>query len=240
MGAKIEFRPAHSTMDDLRDLSMEELLERCLRSGEQTAWNEFVRRIQPTIAGVVYKALCRCRPSGKPSGELVDDLVQDTYIKIFRNNCKALREFKSEHENAIFGYLQTIASNCVHDYIRKHNLETDPLSDTFEDGHVSQRIEYDILFRELYQYVKANYSERDGIIFELRHRQGFTAPEIARHPGIKLTLKKVEYRLWRLDQLLKRAFGSAGESHAPTEDCEEHDTSSNRPEYPGPEKRKEK
>ena len=49
----------------------------------------------------------------------MDDLIQDTYVKLFANDKKALRAIKNEYENTIFGYLKVIASNVVRDHFRQ-------------------------------------------------------------------------------------------------------------------------
>ena len=49
---------------------------------------------------------------------LVDDLVQETYLKLFTDNARALRKFVSHHENAIYGFLKVVAANVAQDHIR--------------------------------------------------------------------------------------------------------------------------
>ena len=100
---------------DPRELSAQELLQLCLQSGDQAAWLEFVRRFQPLIAGVVIKTI---RHWTNPTPALVDDLVQDTYLKLCVNNFRALREFDFQHDHALFGFLKKVASNVVQDHFR--------------------------------------------------------------------------------------------------------------------------
>ena len=93
-----------------------ELLHVCLGSGEQEQWQEFVRRTQPLIASVIMNTIRRWK---EPAPSLVDDLIQDTYVKLFANDRKALRSIKNEYENTIFGYLKVVASNVVRDHFRQ-------------------------------------------------------------------------------------------------------------------------
>src|SRR5262245_14813683 len=95
------------------DLPLEQLLGVCLETGEETLWTEFVRRSQPLIAGVVAKTIRRWV---KPSRTIVDDLVQETYLKLCLNNFKALRRFIPQHENALYGFLRVVTSNAVQDH----------------------------------------------------------------------------------------------------------------------------
>src|SRR5579871_1132284 len=106
-------------MDPLK-LSAQQLVQLCLDSQDEAVWTEFVRRFQPLIAGVVNKCVFR---RGGPNPALVDDLVQDTYMKLCANNFKALRNFEFRHENALFGFLKVIATNVAEDYYRKQDNE---------------------------------------------------------------------------------------------------------------------
>src|SRR5215510_3352402 len=94
------------------EIAIRELLNLCLGSEDQELWQKFVRRTQPLIASVIINTLRRWR---EPSPSLVDDLIQETYLKLFANDCKALRSIRNEHENAIFGYLKVTASNATVD-----------------------------------------------------------------------------------------------------------------------------
>ena len=94
------------------ETSIRDLLHLCLSSDGEEQWREFVRRTQPLMASVIINTVRRWKT---PAPSLVDDLIQDTYIKLFANDKKALRSIKNEHENTIFGYLKVIASNVVRD-----------------------------------------------------------------------------------------------------------------------------
>src|SRR5262249_11262501 len=85
--------------------------------GGQSRWNEFVRAFQPMIAGVIIKTLRRW---GQPDAALVDDLVQETFLKLCSHDFRALREIQSDHENAVFGFIKVVASNVVQDHYRKY------------------------------------------------------------------------------------------------------------------------
>jgi len=81
------------------ETSIRDLLQLCLSSDEQEQWGEFVRRTQPLIASVIINTVRRWKT---PAPSLVDDLIQDTYVKLFANDKKALRAIKNEYENTIF------------------------------------------------------------------------------------------------------------------------------------------
>src|SRR5437588_3829617 len=102
---------------DPQQLSARELVKLCLDSKDEALWAEFVRRFQPLIAGVVSKRLSR-HTGRVANGALVNDLVQDTFVKICVNDFKPLRDFDFQHEHALHGFLKVIAQNVVEDYSR--------------------------------------------------------------------------------------------------------------------------
>src|SRR5882672_5572450 len=108
-------QPPTSPMDP-RKLSAQELLQLCLDSQDVASWAEFVRRFQPLISGVVTKCIFH---RGRPNPSLIDDLVQDTYLKLCANDFKALRNFEFRHENAFFGFLKVVAARVAEDHFRK-------------------------------------------------------------------------------------------------------------------------
>ena len=93
-----------------------ELLDLCLRSDDERHWEEFVARTQPLIANVIINTLRRWR---EPSPSLVDDLVQETFLRLFSNDRKALRSIRNEYENTIFAFLKRVASNVTCDHGRQ-------------------------------------------------------------------------------------------------------------------------
>src|SRR5215467_3000954 len=120
------------------EIPIRELLHLCLGSEDQGLWQQFVWRTQPLIANVIINTLRRWR---EPTPSLVDDLIQETYLKLFANDRKALCGIKNEYENTIFGFLKVVASNVVRDHFRQPENKADevepsdsvlPLS---PDGH---------------------------------------------------------------------------------------------------------
>ena len=113
--ARTGTQTAESTDATLNHLNLYDLLLLCLRSRDELSWTEFIRRSQPVIAGVVVKAVRRWT---RPSVSLVDDLVQDTYVKLCANDFRALRRYVCRHDSAIFGFLKVVALNVVQDHFR--------------------------------------------------------------------------------------------------------------------------
>lgn len=187
-----------------------EILNACLETGSEAAWASFVQRFQPLIAASVSRV---ARRYGNPVPALIDDLIQETYLRLCKDNCRSLRDFRAQHDEAIFGYLKVIATSVALDYFRSRS--THKRRGEIEDDGThpeaitsSATIEQSALIQELDQRLAATESERDRAIFWLFYRQGYTARDIASMPNLGLTQKGVESCIYRLTQSLRRVLAS--------------------------------
>jgi RNA polymerase sigma-70 factor (ECF subfamily) len=200
------------------DLSSQELLKECVTRAEAEAWEEFVRRFQPLIAGVVARTAMRWTDV---SPGLVDDLVQETYLKLCTGEFRRLREFESRFEDAIYGFLKAVAYNVTMDYFKVRHatkrgsqlLSKAEFDTALQTVSKENSIEDQILLQEIEDLVnRITDTDRDKLVFLLYYRQGFTARAIADLPGIQLSEKGVESCILRLTrQLRQHIVGSAKE-----------------------------
>lgn len=210
---------------DYSALSSEELVVACLARGDEQVWAEFVRRFQPLISIVVLRT---ARRRGDTSPDLLDDLIQETFLKLCADRESLLRKFRPDHPDSIFGYIKVLTTNLVHDYFkalhsqkRGRNL-TSTLSD--EDGPVessrpslsdAEAIERKVLISQIEAALNALdtglNSRRDRRIFWLHYRTGLSASAIAAVPGIGLTTKGVESILFRLTRQVKEKLCQGGQ-----------------------------
>lgn len=196
-------------------LSAIELVKTCAGSKNERAWMDFIARFQVVIAAAVLRT---ARKWCEPSPSLLDDLIQDTYLKLCENDHGLLRSFRPQHEDSIFGFLKVIAANVVHDYFksaqamkrgasRTGSLDPDYLEPKVAtlDGFdlVSHRLQLEQVNKILRQVTAGKDQERKCAIFWLRHQQGLTASEIAEIPSIGLTTEGVESVLMRLSVLIR-------------------------------------
>src|SRR5262249_16437761 len=103
------------TLVNRASLTSGELIQACIESGDKAVWEEFVRTCHPVIAGVVSRT---ARRFGDSSPQLVDDLIQETYLKLCANLRRIFREFSPRAEESIFGLLKTVALSVTHDHFR--------------------------------------------------------------------------------------------------------------------------
>jgi len=189
-----------------------ELLNACTDANSTDAWAEFIARYQRLLAGVIARIAFRYRGRQEPA--VIDDLVQETYLRLCRDGCRVLRQFRPEREDSIFGFLKVVASSVALDHFRAESAEkrgpaSMPLDELSERHAISsQKPAEDILLHsELWRCLdRIVESDRDANIFRLYYQQGFTAREIATIHSPHLTEKGVESCLYRLTGQLRRAL----------------------------------
>lgn len=216
------------------DISSEELIAACIQAGAPAAWEEFVCRFQPVIAGTVWRI---ARRFGSSTPETVDDLIQETFLKVCANRCRILREFHAQTPDAIFGLLKTVAFSVTQDHFRislaakRGAGKLDSAFDLYADSALAGReglpeAERGVLLREIDEQLTGASEpatrERDRRIFWLHYRHGMTARAIAAITAIGLGPKGVESVLQRLTNHVRLRLapsnrtGPAGNSSAPS------------------------
>ena len=91
-------------------------LIRACADGEAAAWLEFIRRFHRLIAVTASRA---ARRWGEISPAVVDDLAQETYLKLCDDGARVLCEFDASHPDAIFGFLKVLTANVANDYFKR-------------------------------------------------------------------------------------------------------------------------
>ena len=189
--------------------------------GSQPAWEEFIRRFHAVIAGTVTRCarrFCETTP------ELIDDLVQQTLLKICANRYRIVRDFEPQSPDAIIGFLKTVAFNVTLDYFRIGMTEkrgsdlADAALETYAKSTVADseglpKVEREILFRPDRRTpgrpAKKTGVRATGRIFWLYYRHGMTARTIAAIPGLGLTQKAVESVIQCLTSHVQARLGRA-------------------------------
>jgi RNA polymerase sigma-70 factor (ECF subfamily) len=201
---------------DPRKLTDEELVRLLLATRDEDLraelWVEFWRRFQPVIARTIRRRILRY--TRRVDLDWVDDLVHDTFLKIWKDDYKALRKFEFRHQNALHGFLKVMAARVVEDDIRKKNSEKegggqphenidDLLQPPSDRSHGVASMFNNFRMNEIENCLQRRKGEpnfdRDHKIFWLYYRNGFTALEISQLPDIGFkNVKGVESALLRL------------------------------------------
>jgi RNA polymerase sigma-70 factor (ECF subfamily) len=159
---------------------------------------------------------------------VIDDLIQDTYLKLCEDRDRFSERFKPAHPGAVFGYIKVFTANLAHDHFKLANSQkrgggTKAASiDGLESGQVGPEmsaraiLDRDVLIQQidtcLQELASGPESERDRKIFWLYYRVGLTASAIAALPSVGLTTKGVESLLFRLTCMIRKAVIREGPS----------------------------
>jgi RNA polymerase sigma-70 factor, ECF subfamily len=202
-------------------MSAEELIRACAGSKDGAAWEEFVFRFHRPISLSIIRTAYQW---GEIPQQVVDDLVQDTYLKLCTNKCRQLLEFAVQHPDAILGYVKTIAVNVAHDHFKSlHSQkrgsgevlqiteEADPRAAPTELGG-QDAMEREVLLKQIDECIDSCLQgperDRDRTIFWLYYRQGMTAKDIAALPTIGLSAKGVESLIVRVIRMVRERMVS--------------------------------
>ncbi len=214
------------TVTDPTALEANELARACALASAQPdqpaqtdLWHEFVRRFQRPIALAVFRT---ARTWGNPTTSLVDDLVQETFLRLCANNRRLLRAFNPREPDSILSFVAVIAANITRDHFRAQHAQRrgGPLSQFHVDiaslDHVPpttpdqpdplQNLQLEEIDRTLRSFVPDTLTDRDCAIFWLYFQQGFAAREIAAIPTFGLTTKGVESSIHRSTRQLREAL----------------------------------
>ena len=197
-------------------LSLKDVVCLCAGPRDDEAWEEFVSRVGKPISLTIMRTASLWR---EPSRSLVEDLVQVTYLKLWEDSCRLLRDFAIQHPEAILGYLKKTAANVTHDYFKHghsqssggdkpHVSTSDVDPEAGKEVHGSQeKIAFGVFLNEIDEHLKRGLTgpdqERDRMIFWLYFRQGMSTKEIASMPTIGLGAKGVGSVIERLKHCIR-------------------------------------
>jgi RNA polymerase sigma-70 factor (ECF subfamily) len=204
--------------------SAEELIRACAEANDPAAWDEFVARFRRPISLSIKRTACQW---GKDPTQYVDDLLQDTYLKLCVDKCRSLLGFARQHsDEALLGYIKTIAINIARDHFKSlHSQkrgagETDQLQDDFELAAQSggfggpDALDREVFLKQVNHQVQncaaGSNQERDCLIFWFYYLQGMSAKAIAALATVKLTAKGVEAVIFRLTRCVREHLGNSG------------------------------
>lgn len=165
-----------------------------LRSGDYDAFRILYDTYAKQLKGFVF-AMIR-------SEVLADDIIQDTFLKIWMNRqtIDSDLSFKS--------YLFRIAKNAVIDEFRKN--VSNPLFEDYmlhceniliSENHTEQIIDFD-QFKDDLKKAKSKLTPKQREIFELNKEEGFSAKEIATQ--LQITEQTVYNQLSIALQIIKK------------------------------------
>ncbi len=225
-----------ASVPGISQLSHEELIRKLVQYPQsQDIVNEFISRYDALIRQTITQALSKKMAAAGYEGIrlMVEDTVNETYCRLFQQNCQALRSFKCRYENSIFAYLRTISLHTVSNQMRAHRRrhahgQLQSLEAMEENGRApvagsasevaiaggesaeNKALEHIVRasFRLVFRDAKVN---RNFIIFRLHFLYGYHGHEIARIKGLGLSERGVNVTADRIRQWLRQEEGTANE-----------------------------
>ena len=201
-------------MEPLR-APVNELARACAHSADTAEWGEFLGRCAP-VAALVAARVARIW-QGTASSAVVDDIVQEVFVKLCEQERRILREFKPKGGDSFLALLRVITASVANDYFRRQYSEKrggkvvtmllDEEPSSMVAAHNDQDAQRAVLFNELDRKLRSASgatAERDRALFWLYYLQGLTADEIASLPGSELSAKGVESALRRVTAWLRK------------------------------------
>lgn len=100
----------------------DELINNCV-IGEYRAHELFIKRFSKIIYGSIVNALRKSRLSFDEIKNIAEDLTQDVYISLWKDDCRALKCFNGTNGCPLEGYIGTIAVRKAVDYLRSLKIK---------------------------------------------------------------------------------------------------------------------
>jgi RNA polymerase sigma-70 factor (ECF subfamily) len=210
---------------DYGSLSPNQLVQDCIRAGNDAAWEEFLNRFHILIVTVVSRTARRWNVTAPA---VVEDLVQEVYLKLCADHCQSLRDFHGVNRESLFAYLKVTASNLVHDHFKARSARkrgsgqpeqsldmNDPPARAGGPGS-REEMERVVLLKQIGRLLsEEGYSRAHRSLFWLYYRQGYTAQALAAIPAVDLTVKGIESLLLRMTRSVRDRVAVTEEEDRP-------------------------
>jgi RNA polymerase sigma-70 factor (ECF subfamily) len=167
-------------------------------AGEKGAWDEFVRRAKSAIYRGATVALRKFRISDK---EAIENVYQQVYVELLRDNGKALKTYRGESD--LEGWISVISMRTAYRIQRQKTPEAQmpellPAAPTPAPGEKAEQSEFlnklDAAFRKL--------DAREAALLRLSYYEQMSYKEIA--TALNLPLNSVSPLLIRAKEKLKK------------------------------------
>lgn len=99
-------------MDDL------EFVQRCIK-GDKLAWNAFVEKYSRLIYNYIHRVLAVQGVNLASPGESAQDLAQEIFLSLLKDNFRKLRTFKGKNGCTLATWLRVVTVHATLDYLRK-------------------------------------------------------------------------------------------------------------------------
>lgn len=216
----------------MRYLSNAALIKKCAESSEnQSTWLEFIRRFDRHIKLSVLRAFRLLSTNllhRETLKEDIRDLVQEVYIRLVKNDCRALKTFKPKYDDAFYGYLSLICTSVVKDFFKKFSRlkrkvyiqsiderptisQKNKLITKSLPSFIGPNPEKWVIAKDLLQKAKSYYNsinstkedKRNELIFQLYFIHGLSIKDISRIKGLNISHSNANIIIWRMKRKIR-------------------------------------
>jgi RNA polymerase sigma factor (sigma-70 family) len=153
------------------------LIAGCVRS-EKAAWDSFVLQYSNLVYHTIKKTLSLHQI--EPHTDLVEDLYQEFFFSLLRNECKKLRQFRGAHGCSLASWLRVLAARLTIDFLRKQAPTSDGVASAMSQygpdpvEPIINEEQQRLLDRAI-----QSLSPRDRILLDLFYRQALPSNTVA-------------------------------------------------------------
>lgn len=174
----------------------QDLVKECL-FGDKKAWDKFVSQYSKLIYSFIHKTLQRYSCQNNP--DLVEELFQEVFLGLLKDNYSKLKSFGWKNECSISTWLGVVTGNLVLDSLRRdsrysNKFESLDAAAESMDGEQSTILDRmsadgssildDLHSRENLKILDGfidKLSASDQLLFRLIYKDGLTLEEVAQH-----------------------------------------------------------
>ncbi len=180
------------------------LSKRTSAATRQARWGEFVKRYERLIASCVLKVLRRY--GAVFSTEDLDDLVNDVWVTLLRDDMKKLRQYDAQRGFRIASFIGLVATNTTIDHLRGREIDATPIDQVREDAFAGEVEPRDTVEdREQAELARAALEQLSGderaFVVEVFHAER-SPEELARTLGV--TTNTIYSRKFKIRAKLQR------------------------------------
>lgn len=153
------------------------LIAGCLL-GDKTAWDSFVRQYSNLVYYTIKKTLVRHHTD--PRTDVVEELYQEFFVSLLRNDCKKLRQFRGAHGCSLASWLRIVTTRLTIDFVRKQALPSCEVASAMsrDSPDPAEPLINEEQERMLNQAIHS-LSARDRVLLDLCYRQALASDEVA-------------------------------------------------------------
>jgi RNA polymerase sigma-70 factor (ECF subfamily) len=185
------------------------LLGACL-NGEKSAWDALVQQYSRLVYHSIKKTLRLYHV--EPSSDIVEDLFQDFFLSLIRDDFRKLRQFRGERGTNLATWLRIIASRQTIDFLKKRATSANGAknaTDTLFSNHPDPSTS--LLNQEQSRLLSQSLESlrpRDRLFVELYFYQSLPPEEIAKIRRVSTSAIYTQKN--RVLKKLREALGRSG------------------------------